>query len=1170
MNINLQYLIHMVSRNFIYGIILQCFFFTFLFAEKGSAQGKSLEKNYLKIEKQFWPVQDIFEEIEKHTDFRFIYTEEYLKGISDVRLPLKTTSLKRILTAASRDTGLKFHQINYAIYVGKNQEEIVERIQEEQVPPIKVSGRVISAEDQSGLPGVNIIIKGTSQGSISDIDGNYTIEVPDSEAILVFSSIGFTNEEVVVGNRTTIDVTLMADIKALQEVVVVGYGVQKKETVTGSVASVKGEEIVKSPAVNLSNSIAGRMPGVIAVNRSGEPGYDESGIRIRGSNTLGNNAALIVIDGIPNRQGGIDRLNPADIESISVLKDASAAIYGARAANGVILVTTKRGASGKPQLSYSFNQGIAQPTVIPKLANSTQFAELRNELDLFNLPANEWEAANAAFKATGTYTTLSGDEKNASYKPEDFEKFRDGSDPWFHPDTDWYKATLKDWSPQSRHTLQLIGGSENFKYLASLGYQNQDAYYKKSATGFKQYDLRINLDANINKYIKTTVGVMGRQENRFFPTVGAGSIFRMQMRGIPTKPAYWPNGLPGPDIENGHNPVVITTNETGYDRDTRYFLQTNGQVEISNPWIKGLKLVGTASVDKYIKNTKRWETPWNLYTHQGDFDDNGDPIVLPAKKGPAEPRLRLQNEDQLNILLGGMLTYEKSFGSHNLNLLAGTNKETIEQTGFEAFRRFFISPSVDQLNAGGNAEKNNTGGAWERARLNYFGRVAYNYKEKYLAEFLWRYDASYMFPSETRYGFFPGVLLGWQISEEDFFKNNVSFVNYLKIRGSWGQMGNDQIFYDSNANGVIDTNEPLQEYKYLNLNNFNSYIINGKEVVTIREDGVPNPDVTWEVANNSNIGLEGSIIDGKIFFEFDAFYNKRTNILWPKYGSVPETTGMTLPPQNIGKVSNKGLDLLLGYNGKAGDFSYNVSVNGGYAKNKVLFWDEAPGAPEWQRTTGKPMYTYIAYVYDGVFKDQAEIDANTIDYASLTNTLRPGDMKFKDHNNDGKITPDDRVRNDKTNIPTFQGGLNIGMNYRNFDLSILFQGATGAQVYVSTGEMGSIGNYLLDIYENRWSVDNPSSEHPRIADRSNQYYSSNNTYWLRSTDYVRLKNFEIGYSIPTSLLERVSMSNLRFYVNGLNLFTIDKLGVYDPENANPTGQYYPQARILNAGLTVAF
>ncbi len=1029
----------------------------------------------------------------------------------------------------------------------------------------KISGKVLDDQGQT-LPGVSVVLKGTTTGSVTDAQGVYSVNAPNLNGSLIFSYIGYVSQEVQIGGKSTIDIKLDTDTKSLNEVIVVGYGTQKKETITGSVASVKGTDLVKSPAVNLSNSIAGRLPGVFAVNRSGEPGADGSNIRIRGSNTLNNTAALIVIDGIPGREGGLDRINPADIESISVLKDAAAAIYGSRAANGVILITTKRGKTGKPKLSYDFNQGFSQPTVIPDLTSAAQYTGMLNDLDVYGLPVSEWAAATQAYKTTGVYTRPNGTVRNAPFSPTSIQKYADGSDPWDHPNTDWYKATLKTWSPQTRHNMQITGGTESIRYIASMGYQNQDGYYKNSATGYKQYDLRINLDANINKYLHASVGILGREEDRSYPTRGAGAIFRMQMRGKPQQQAYWPNGLPGPDIENGENPVVITTDLSGQFREKRDFLQTNGQLDFSVPGVPGLKVTGTGAIDKRITNGRNWQIPWFLYERGVGFEADGvTPKLTQSKRGQPEPRLDQSTSNRLNILLGGTVNYERKIGEHGLTFLAGMNRETIRDEGFSAFRRYFLSPAIDQLFAGGDLEKNNNGFAAQSARINYFGRAAYNYKEKYLAEFLWRYDGSDIFPKETRYGFFPGFLAGWVISEESFMKNSIPAINFLKLRGSWGQLGNDQ----------IDT------YQYLSTYGFNSYIIGGTETKTLFETRVPNTNITWEVANNSNIGLEGQLFNNKVNFEFDVFSNKRTNILWFQNASVPQSTGLSLPRQNIGEVLNRGFEFNIGYRNQVGNFKYNVSVNGGYAQNEILFWDEAPGAPEWQRTTGRPMRTYQAYEYDGVFKDQGEIDANKIDYKALVNQLRPGDMKYKDIGGrdangnftkvpDGKITPDDQVRTNATNIPLFQGGVNLGASYKNFDLTVLFQGAAGAKQYIGTGEMGNIGNYLTDIYENRWTVENPSSVHPRIANRADQYYSGNNTYWLRSSDYIRLKNMEIGYTIPATLGSKVGISNMRLYFNGLNLFTIDKLKVYDPETDNANGQYYPQSRIISGGLSVSF
>ncbi len=1126
-----------------------------------ASPGHSQERISLQLSKV--KVEKLLNIIEKKTDYTFMYNYSYIKGLSKVDVNVKdaavTDILKNILGVS-----MQYKLLDNNLIVIAPAGEILS--------DIRVKGTV---KDEKGSPltGVTVKVKGGNVGTATDINGSFTLQVPDN-ATLVFSYIGFTEKEVPVDGKGTMAVILSPSSSNLNEVVVVGYGTQKKVTVTGSVATVQGTELQKSPTVNLSNSLAGRMPGVTAMQSSGEPGYDGSTIRIRGTNTLGNSAAMIVIDGVPDRSGGLDRLNPADIESVSVLKDASAAIYGARGGNGVILITTKHGKAGKPMLTYSFNEGWSQPTRIPKLMDAPEYATVNNELVLWNkIPADQWAAAWAAFKQTGSYTRSdNGQVVNAAYKPADIQKYKDGSDPWGHPNTDWFKTALKTWSPQVRHNLQISGGSENVQYLASLGYENQDAYYKNSATGYKQYDARLNLDAKVNKYISTSFGLTAREEFRFFPTESAGAIFRMLMRGKPTEPEVWPNGLPGPDIENGENPIVITTNATGYDHDKRDYFQTNGKVEFKIPGVEGLKLTGTASLDKEIRRTKDWRTPWYLYfwDHKTYGPDGKTPVLTKTVRSTfTDPRLSEGDENTLNVLLSGFLNYDRSFGGHTLNFMAAVTRETDRYDAFSAYRRYFISSAIDQLFAGGGLQKDNGGSAYERARLSYFGRVAYNYKEKYMAEFLWRYDGSYMFPPEHRFGFFPGILAGWNISNEDFWKNNVRFINYLKLRASYGQMGNDQVYY----------NGSLQEYRYLSTYSLGSYIIGDQVATTLRESGVPNPNFTWEVANNADVGLEGQLMNGKISFELDYFYNKRTKILLPASGVTPSSSGIAnlLPPQNIGKVDNKGYEFKVGYSDQSGDFRYSISVNGGYAKNTVVFASESPGVPAWQKYSGHSFgtggYNFLAYEYDGVFKDAAAIKANTVNYSALTNNLRPGDMKFKDINHDGKIDGNDMVRLDKNRDPTFTGGLVINLGYKNFDCSILFQGATGGLLHIGT-ESGDIGNYLQYSYDNRWSVDHPSSVDPRLANRGDTYYTGggagNNTYWLRSSNYLRLKNFEIGYSLPESILKRASINNLRIYVSGLNLVTWDKMKIWDPESTSGDGHYYPQARILNVGASVKF
>lgn len=1043
---------------------------------------------------------------------------------------------------------------------------------------IAIKGKVANDKGEP-LANATVVVKGTKNGTTTNESGEFSINVPSTKSVLVISAIGHQPQDITVGTQTNISATLITgEASQLESVIVVGYATQKKVTVTGAVASVKGSELQKSPAVNLSNSLAGRLPGITAINSSGEPGYDGSTIRIRGTNTLGNSSALVVIDGIPERAGGLDRINPADIESMSVLKDASAAIYGARAANGVILITTKQGKTGKPRLSYDFNQGWAQPTVIPKMSNVLEYGEIRNQNQVFDnvSPAN-WSAAWQAIQSQGFYINPdNGNKVDAAlgFMPEEMEKYRNKSDPWGYPDTDWFDAVLKKWSPQQRHNLQLNGGTENVKYLLSLGHQNQDGYYKNSATGYKQYDMRFNLDAKINKYLRANVGVTARQEDRFFPVRSAGAIFRMLMRGKPQENAIWPNGLPGRDIEFGDNPVTITTNETGYDRDKRDYFQSNGRIEFDIPGVEGLKLSAIGSLDKSYKNVKRWETPWYLYSwDKSTYEADGvTPLLIrELRSNFQDPRLNQSNETILNILLGAMLNYDKSFGDHTFNFLAAVNRESIRADNFGAFRRFFISSAIDEMFAGGDRERNNGGGAYERARLSYFGRVGYNFKEKYLAEFLWRYDGSYMFAPDQRWGFFPSISAGWRISEENFFRNNVSFIDNLKLRASYGRMGNDQVYY----------RDVLQEFHYMSTYGFDrSYIINNQVMKAIYERRVPNPGFTWEVANNMDIGLEGSLLGNKLFFEVDYFLNKRDKILIQKLGSTPGSSGIRdlLPPVNEGKIENKGFDFRVGYNGNIGELTYTVAINGGYAKNKIAFWDEG-NVPEWQRSTGKPFGTngaaFLAYQYDGVFRDQKEIDENDINYSAAGGTnLRPGDMKLKDVNDDKVINGNDMVRLDKTRDPRFTGGFTMNLQYKNFDFSLLFQGATGGLLFIGT-ESGDIGNYLKYSYDNRWSIDNPSSEHPRLANRNNSYYANgdqagNNTYWLRNSNYLRLKNLEIGYNLPADIGKKVGVSNFRVYVNGLNLITWDQLGIYDPESTSSNGQYYPQARIINVGARVTF
>lgn len=992
---------------------------------------------------------------------------------------------------------------------------------------ITVTGTVTSAEDETPLPGVSILVKGTATGTVTDFDGQYSLNVPSGADTLVFSYVGYQTQEVPVDGRTEINVVLQVGDIALDEFVVVGYGVQRRETLTGSVSAVSGEQLEKAPSINMSNMLAGRLPGIVTVNSSGEPGYDGASINIRGVQTLNNNSPLIVIDGVPNRSGGLDRLNPRDIANISILKDASAAIYGSQAANGVILITTKRGQSGAPRFTVDINQGFNQPTRIPKMADAATYLTMLNELDLYR-------------------------GRTPAYSDEEIQKYREGADPWLYPNTDWFAEALKPLSMQTRASASISGGSDNMKYFLSFGGLTEDGYYRNSATRYNQYDFRSNIDGQISDNFTLSFDVSGRYEDRNFPTQPAGATFRMLMRGKPHLPAFWPNGLPGPDIENGQNPVVTGTDATGYDNDERYYFQSNLRAVVDIPAIKGLTLTGNLAIDQYVQNRKLWNTPWTLYTWDyATRDENGEPVLTGAKRGPTEPELRQWSDNGRNILTNLVANYNRDFGVHSVGALVGTEYRKDRFINFTAYRRNFISDQIDQLFAGGQDLQDLSGSANHGARLNFFSRLNYDYKDKYLLELVGRYDGSYIFPKGERFGFFPAISAGWRLSEESWFRNAVPFFDELKLRTSWGQTGNDRI----------------DPYQFLATYGFGGgYVFDNKEFKSLYPTRVPNPNITWEVANQFDIGIESAFLDNRVALEVDYFNYLRTDILHFRNASVPQTTGLSLPRENIGEVASRGFDGSLTYrSGFDSKLLWDVTLNVGYATNEIKYWDEPPGAPEWQRSTGAPMFTGLYYKAIGVFETDEDVEK----YPHWDGA-RAGDIIFADIDGDGKITGDDRIRVNKTGTPKWNGGITFNAAYGAFDLSMLFQGAAGAVQYIRT-ESGDFGNYFKEFADQRWRPDKPNSKHPRAFQREEEYWIANaNTYFLRDTDYIRLKNLELGYTLPTSFADRIGVQYLRIYAGGFNLLTWDKLKLMDPEARNQAGHYYPQKRTFNVGISTQF
>ncbi|WP_200976442.1 TonB-dependent receptor [Echinicola sp. 20G] len=1118
-------LILKMTKYTLYGFLFQMIILNVVLAHKIEAQ--KIDEVFVSVSFNDTELQNVLTEIEKQSDFHFTIheNEKYLNY--KVSVHGANISIENLLKKIGKQTGLSFQQVNYNIGI---KEKTVPASNKEATwdteEKIIVSGTVV---DEKGItiPGVNVLEKGTTNGAVTDIDGNYSITV-ESQSSLVFSSIGFVAQEVELNGRTKLDIVLKADIGQLEEVVVVGYGTQKREALTGAVSSVGTDKLEKSPSANLTNSLAGQAPGLIVNTRSGEPGNDNADILIRGKATLGNTSPLVVIDGIPDRAGGFARLNPSDIESISILKDASAAIYGARAANGVIVITTKRGDSGDPRLSFSTNFGFTQPTRVPNLLDSYKYAIASNE-----------------------YNELVG--QMPRWSDEDLEKFKNGTDPLTHPNTDWWASVMKNWTLQQNHNVSLSGGSDKVKYFVSGQYLRQEGNYKEGGTYYNQAQTRVNLDINATEKFKIGVDISYRNEyrNGTAPSYDANGLYRELYLAYPWLVYEYPNGLDGVDIGGGPRSLKrITSPEMGYQHTNTNYLLTKTSFDWDLSAItEGLYSIGYYSYDISDNKYKAFEkTPPPAYMYNPTTGEYDEIVSL------TPPSLLERRDNSVEQLFHLRLGYTKDFGLHNIDAFAAIEQYKGEFDGISASRINFLSNNLDQLFAGGQnvADKDNNSSIKQNGRTNFISRISYGYDNRIFIDYNMRYDGSQNFPKGDRFGFFPGVSVGWRISQEDFFSSSV--VNELKIKGSWGQMGND----------AVSSFQYLQTYLFGNGYFFGP---DAGQTPSFELGPTPNTNITWEVATSSNIGIESRFFQGALGVNVDLFRSGRTGILIPRNASVPEYSGLTLPDENLGEVVNKGVELEAFFNKKLGNgLSYNLGGNFTYAKNKVVFMDEAPDIPDYQRKTGFPIDSYLIYQSNGLYQNEGEI-------ADTPHPMNsgPGDIRYIDVNGDGQINALDQVRQSRSRTPEIMYGVTLGASYANFDLNILLQGQARAKALLMPGGL----NMAEEFFDGRWQKEG-DNHYPRTFNGETGRTFGVNTYasdfWLRNSAFMRLKNVEIGYNFPEGLVQRLKMQSLRVYCNGNNLLSIDQFGPsFDPETPSDIGGwYYPQQRIVNIGLNVTF
>lgn len=1001
----------------------------------------------------------------------------------------------------------------------------------------KITGRVVSGD--SAIAGATVNLKGSSISTMTDVNGGFTIDAP-ANATLIVSSIGFVGQEVKVGNRTSITVTLQRTDEQLGEVIVVGYGTQKKATLTGSVSTVSGSEIVKSPSPNVTSSLQGRLPGLIANQRTGTPGRDDPNILIRGTGTvpppgasfndlLNLNAPLVIIDGVP--RDNIGRLNPQDIESISVLKDGSAAIYGARAANGVILVTTKNGSRGKADFTFSYNYAINSPTKIPDVLDAPTFAEVYNEGVYYRSGRNP------------NYTP--------QYTADQIQKMRDGSDPNLNPNTDWVGVMLHN-SYVKNLNFQVNGGSDKVRYLLSFGSLQQNGNFHGNTMLYKQYNFRAKIDIELVNNLTVGANISGILKNGNYPgRTGSNPPGNIDFYGIlganPTIVAIYPNGLIGPGRLNQN---ALLQDQMGYHKDSDNPLFSTFTAGYKVPFISGLKLEASFNYDLRNQFSKSWETPYFYHEYNsitGEYD---------RKKGTgiANPQLTDNYSKWTTMLTNFRMYYDRTFlSNHHITAMLGWEQQRNNFSFAGATRRNFLSPAIDQLNQGSQAaaDQGVGGSASMSAYNNYFGRINYDFKAKYLLEFLFRYDGSQIFPEDKRYGFFPGVSAGWRLSEEDFIQNALPFVDQLKLRASYAELGNDRV-------GAFNY---LQSF-FIGQN----YVFGTTDAPGIFASLLANPNITWERARKTDIGLEAQLWNGKLGIDFTYWAQKRNQILYQRNLSVPRIFGFpTLPYENIGKVNSHGFELILSNRGNVGQISYSLSGNVSYNISKAVFLDEVPPAEDYQKLTGKPVFTGLYYKADGIFHSQEELDK----YPHDANT-QIGDIRVVDLNDDGVINANDRYRVPYTAIPKYVFGLNSNFQYKDFDLNIFFQGQAGVRNYddraAALGET-DFTNATVWRAADRWSESNPNGSKPRAA----AYQPGNTTFFLFDATFVRLKTIELGYNIPASLLAKTrALKALRVYVSAFNLATWAKeIKWADPEF---NGSYfnYPPSRVINFGASIKF
>ncbi|MBT29228.1 MAG: SusC/RagA family TonB-linked outer membrane protein [Thalassobius sp.] len=1165
MKLKLLRLIMFMSRNVLIGILLQTVFLQFLLAKEGNSQNASIEDIHISIHLYDNNLRDVFSKIEQETNLKFSYHKEILSKDIKISANFNNRSLGDILRYISRDAHLHFRRVNGNIHVKKNFfKNYVEEVQFVAPEQIKVSGTVTSGEDQEALPGVSILIKGTSNGTTTDLNGQYSLTAP-ANSVLQFSYIGFLTQEIEIGNRTVIDIELESDLEQLEEVVVVGYGTQEKVNLTGAVGTADSERLENRPIASVGEGLQGVVPNLNVTVRNGDPsaGID---FNIRGFESINGGAPLILVDGVPM---DLNRINPSDIKSVSVLKDASAAaVYGARAAFGVVLVETKKGQAGKVNISLNTQWSLAKPIFnMDVVTDPYEFVQARN---LANIRTNGVPSYDDAMvEATKAWS------ENPETAPE-----------WgvvdgvlrYYGYNDYQNQIMTDLAPTQQHDLTISGGSESSNYYVSFGHLNKDGYLRYNNENFKRYNILMKGEFKVNKWLTLDEKIVFNSQKSDKPhfynwDVNINSLARVN----PIMPVQFPDldYYLEPGDHDLYAPLIGKyfggTNFFPYLKDGGRTTYTNNDIWLTTgatvtPF-KGFKIISNFSYNIFNRSYQDVQSKIEIVSN-----DLTDPNPISNGFSGDDWIDNRSNYNQYYVFnIFGEYKLSSSL-NHDLTAMVGFNQEWGQNKYIRAQARSLITPSITDLNATTGTQQT-FGGSSHVALRGLFYRLNYIFKDRYLIEFNGRYDGTSRFPTDDRFGFFPSVSVGWKISSESFMAGTSGWLENLKVRASYGTLGN-QLLVDGNNNPIY--------YPYISTMGIGTspYIMSNGLIPYVSAAGLVSPTLTWETVVSKNIGLDFTMFDGKLDASFDLYTRDTKDMLMDV--EYPDILGTSAPKSNAADLRTSGWEMALTWRDRIKkDWGYNVTLALSDWTAEITKYDNPTGAIS-EYYVGQKLGEIWGYETVGIFQTEADV-ADAPDQSRIGSNWRPGDIQYKDLNGDGVISsgsntlddPGDRKIIGNSN-PRYSFGINTGLSWKNFSLTTFFQGYFKRDHWPTSGNWtwffpfnaGHVEKYYIT---DSWSEDNRdayfAAPHISTNDKKNIQVQSR---FLQNAAYIRLKNIMLSYSLPTSLVEKAGLGQAQLYLASMNLWEYSPIRKpLDPETIYSGAIEYPMQRIFTLGARIS-